>query len=68
MRGDVSPMPDTPLDRWVQRTTLVALVALAVALVATGVRLYGGDARADILQGLESRLGATTAAAVGTQD
>lgn len=34
-------MPDMPLDRWVQRTTLVALVALAVALVATGVRLYG---------------------------
>jgi hypothetical protein len=39
-------MPDTPLDRWIQRMTLAALVGLAAALVATGVALYGPTAHA----------------------
>ncbi|MCI0569933.1 MAG: hypothetical protein L0Y66_04210 [Myxococcaceae bacterium] len=39
-------MPDMPLDRWIRRVTLAALVALAAALVATGVTLYGTEASA----------------------
>jgi Ni,Fe-hydrogenase I cytochrome b subunit len=39
------PRPDR-LDRLVQRATLVALVVLALALVATGLRLYGPLAEA----------------------
>ncbi|MCP3097680.1 hypothetical protein LZ198_02185 [Myxococcus sp. K15C18031901] len=33
-------MNDT-LDRWVQRVTLVAMLAVAAALVTVGARLYG---------------------------
>jgi hypothetical protein len=39
-------MPDAPLDRWIQRLTLAALLAVAAALVTTGVSLYGPRARA----------------------
>ncbi len=33
-------MNDT-VDRWIQRVTLVAMVALAAALLTVGARLYG---------------------------
>jgi len=39
-------MPEAPLDRWIQRLTLAALLAVAAALVTTGVSLYGPGARA----------------------
>jgi hypothetical protein len=40
-------MNDT-LDRWIQRVTLAAMVALAAALLAVGLSLYasGSEARA----------------------
>jgi hypothetical protein len=33
-------MNDT-MDRWIQRVTLAAMIALAAALVTVGARLYG---------------------------
>jgi hypothetical protein len=41
-----STMPDAPLDRWIQRLALAALLAVAAALVTTGVSLYGPRAHA----------------------
>ena len=38
-------MNDT-LDRWIQRVTLAAMVALAAALLAVGVSLYASDSEA----------------------
>ena len=38
-------MNDT-LDRWIQRVTLAAMVALAAALLAVGVALYASDSEA----------------------
>jgi hypothetical protein len=38
-------MNDT-LDRWIQRVTLAAMVALAAALLAVGVALYATDSQA----------------------
>jgi hypothetical protein len=38
-------MPEPLLDRFIQRVTLLALLATAAALVATGVSLYGPRAR-----------------------
>lgn len=38
-------MNDT-LDRWIQRVTLAAMVALAAALLAVGVTLYASDSEA----------------------
>jgi len=38
-------MNDT-LDRWIQRVTLAAMVALAAALLAVGVVLYASDSEA----------------------
>ena len=31
---------ETPLDTWLQRAAAAAMVALAIALIAVGVRLY----------------------------
>ncbi|QSQ16711.1 hypothetical protein [Myxococcus landrumensis] len=36
-------MNDT-LDRWIQRVTLAAMIAVAAALVTVGARLYGPQA------------------------
>ena len=41
-------MNDT-LDRWIQRVTLAAMVALAAALLAVGVVLYASDSEAHAL-------------------
>jgi len=38
-------MNDT-LDRWIQRVTLAAMVALAATLLAVGVALYATDSQA----------------------
>ena len=38
-------MNDT-LDRWIQRVTLVALLALAAALLTVGAALYASDSKA----------------------
>ena len=38
-------MNDT-LDRWIQRVTLAAMVALAATLLAVGVVLYASDSEA----------------------
>ena len=38
-------MNDT-LDRWIQRVTLAAMVALAAALLTVGVVLYATDSQA----------------------
>ena len=38
-------MNDT-LDRWIQRVTLAAMVALAATLLAVGVALYASDSEA----------------------
>jgi hypothetical protein len=38
-------MNDT-LDRWIQRVTLAAMVALAAALLAVGVTLYASTSEA----------------------
>jgi len=38
-------MNDT-LDRWIQRVTLAAMVALAATLLAVGVSLYASDSEA----------------------
>ena len=38
-------MNDT-LDRWIQRVTLAAMVALAAALLAVGVSLYASASEA----------------------
>jgi hypothetical protein len=38
-------MNDT-LDRWIQRVTLAAMVALAAALLAVGVSLYASSSEA----------------------
>ncbi|MCP3163816.1 hypothetical protein [Myxococcus qinghaiensis] len=34
-------MTNDTLDRWIQRATLAAMIALAAALVTVGARLYG---------------------------
>lgn len=39
-------MQDSPLDTWIRRAALAALLALAVALAGTGVVLYGPAASA----------------------
>jgi len=33
-------MPDSRIDRWVQRATVAALVTLALTLMGVGVALY----------------------------
>ncbi|HEX5748464.1 MAG TPA: hypothetical protein VFZ09_19655 [Archangium sp.] len=39
------------LDRWIQRVTLVALLALTAALLTVGVTLYASDSQADTAGG-----------------
>ncbi|AKF85755.1 hypothetical protein OWM54_05530 [Myxococcus sp. MISCRS1] len=34
-------MTNETLDRWIQRVTLAAMIAVAAALVTVGARLYG---------------------------
>ncbi|MCE9666698.1 hypothetical protein LY474_02630 [Myxococcus stipitatus] len=34
-------MMNDSLDRWIQRLTLAAMIAVAAALVTVGARLYG---------------------------
>ena len=34
------------LDRWIQRVTLVALLALTAALLTVGMALYASDSKA----------------------
>jgi hypothetical protein len=34
------------LDRWIQRVTLVALLALTAALLTVGLALYASDSKA----------------------
>ncbi|HYO52901.1 hypothetical protein [Archangium sp.] len=43
-------MNDT-LDRWIQRVTLVALLALTAALLIVGVALYASGAKASTAAG-----------------
>ena len=40
------PVTDSRFDRWIQRVALATLLALAAALVTTGVTLYGPRAEA----------------------
>lgn len=40
------PMADSRFDRWIQRVALATLLALAAALLTTGVTLYGPRAEA----------------------
>ncbi|HEX8820260.1 MAG TPA: hypothetical protein VF794_10065 [Archangium sp.] len=49
-------MNDT-LDRWIQRVTLAALLALTATLLTVGVSLYAADSKA----------GATTASSSATK-
>jgi hypothetical protein len=41
-------MPNSRLDRWVQRAAVAAMVTLALTLLGVGVALYGAPAKASI--------------------
>ena len=41
-------MPNSKLDRWVQRAAVAAMVTLALTLVGVGVAFYGTPATASV--------------------
>ena len=42
---------NSTLDRWIQRVTLAALLALTAALLTVGAVLYASDSKAGTAQG-----------------
>jgi hypothetical protein len=53
---------DDTLDRWIQRVTLAALLALTATLLTVGVSLYASDSKAGT-----STASTTTATSSATQ-
>ena len=43
-------MPNPKMNLWLQRLSVAAMVALAIALVAVGVAIYGTPAAAELTQ------------------